>query len=70
MTTAFTGTAAYYAVSSAVSEQFLVDLRSRANTTGRGCCSTLRAGWVGSHSDAPYFDSVLAVDVEPEMIAF
>jgi len=69
--TAFTGTAAYYArYRLPYPEQFLAELRARAGTTGHGALLDLACG-PGRIAIpmAAYFDRVLAVDVEAEMIA-
>src|SRR5262245_7424022 len=69
--TAFTGTASYYArYRPAYPEAFLSDLRSRASTSGHGAMLDLACGpGRVAIPMAPYFGNVLAVDVEPEMIA-
>lgn len=69
--TVFTGTATYYArYRPPYPAEFLSDLRSRANTTGHGALLDLACGpGRVAIPMAPCFDSVLAVDVEAEMIA-
>jgi len=50
-------------------DEFLAQLRARAATTGRGVLLDLACGpGRVAMPMAPYFDRVLAVDVEPEMI--
>jgi SAM-dependent methyltransferase len=70
-TTAFTGTASYYArYRPPYPDAFLSDLRSRAGTSGRGTMLDLACGpGRVAIPMAPYFGRVLAVDIEPEMIA-
>ncbi len=67
---AFVGTASYYArYRPAYPEAFLADLRSVAGTTGQGSLLDLACGpGRAAIPLAPYFDGVLAVDVEAEMI--
>jgi SAM-dependent methyltransferase len=69
--TAFAGTATYYArYRPPYPDEFLSDLRSHAGTTGHGSLLDLACGpGRVAIPMAPYFKSVLAVDVEPEMIA-
>jgi SAM-dependent methyltransferase len=69
--TAFTGTAAYYArYRPPYPERFLAELRARAGTTGHGALLDLACG-PGRIAIpmAAYFERVLGVDVEAEMIA-
>ena len=69
--TAFAGTASHYtAYRPPYPDEFLSDLRSRAKTTGHGLLLELACG-PGRLAIpmAPYFDSVLAIDVEAEVIA-
>ena len=70
MPTVFAGTAAYYLrYRPPYPEGFLSELRSRAKTTGGGSLLDLACGpGRVAIPMAPHFDSVLAVDVEPEMI--
>ena len=67
----FAGTATYYArYRPPYPEEFLSVLRSRAGTTGHGSLLDVACGpGRVAIPMAPYFDSVLAVDVEAEMIA-
>ena len=69
--TAFAGTATYYLrYRPPYPDQFLSDLRAHAKTTGHGSLLDLACGpGRVAIPMAPYFSSVLAVDVEPEMIA-
>jgi SAM-dependent methyltransferase len=69
--TAFAGTATYYArYRPPYPDEFLFDLRSHAKTTGFGSLLDLACGpGRVAIPMAPYFVSVLAVDVEAEMIA-
>ena len=69
--TAFAGTAVYYVrYRPPYPDEFLSDLRSHANTTGYGWLLDLACGpGRAAIPMAPYFNSVLAVDVEAEMIA-
>ncbi len=71
MQSAFTGTAGYYArFRPPYQDDFLSHLRACAGTTGRGALLDLACG-PGRLAIplAPHFTRVLAVDVEPEMIA-
>ncbi len=69
--TTFAGTATYYVrYRPPYPDDFLSDLRSHAGTTGRGSLLDLACGpGRVAIPMAPYFNSVLAVDVEAEMIA-
>jgi SAM-dependent methyltransferase len=69
--TAFAGTATYYLrYRPPYPDQFLSDLRAHAKTTGHGSLLDLACGpGRVAIPMAPYFSNVLAVDVEPEMIA-
>ena len=69
--TAFSGTASYYArYRSPYPDEFLCDLRSRAATSGHGSLLDLAFGpGRVAIPMAPYFNNVMAVDVEAEMIA-
>ncbi len=69
--TAFAGTATYYVrYRPPYPDEFLSDLRSHARTTGRGSLLDLACGpGRVAIPMAPHFNSVLAVDVEAEMIA-
>ena len=69
--TAFAGTASYYArYRPPYPDELLADLRARAGTTGHGSLLDLACGpGRVAIPMAPHFESVLAVDVEPEMIA-
>jgi SAM-dependent methyltransferase len=68
---AFAGTATYYIrYRPPYPDEFLSDLRSHAKTTGYGSLLDLACGpGRVAIPMAPYFKSVLAVDVEAEMIA-
>jgi SAM-dependent methyltransferase len=68
--TAFTGTAHdYLRYRPPYPDAFLADLRARAHTTGRGTLLDLACGpGRVALPMAPYFERVLAVDIEPEMI--
>jgi len=70
-TTAFTGTARDYArYRPAYPQAFLADLRSRARTTGHGALLDLACGpGRVAIPMARHFARVLAVDVEPEVVA-
>jgi SAM-dependent methyltransferase len=69
--TAFAGTANdYVRYRPPYPDEFLFDLRSHAKTTGYGSLLDLACGpGRVAIPMAPYFNSVLAVDVEAEMIA-
>src|SRR5262245_31822098 len=69
--TAFSGTASYYLrYRPPYPDEFLSDLRSHAKTTGFGSLLDLACGpGRVAIPMAPYFVSVLAIDVEAEMIA-
>src|SRR5438445_13790525 len=69
--TAFAGTATYYVrYRPPYPDAFLFDLRSHAKSTGFGSLLDLACGpGRVAIPMAPYFNSVLAVDVEAEMIA-
>lgn len=69
--TAFAGTATYYArYRPPYPDKFLSDLRSHAKTTGYGALLDLASGpGRVAIPMAPYFNNVLAVDVERAMIA-
>jgi SAM-dependent methyltransferase len=69
--TAFAGTATYYVrYRPPYPDEFLSALRSQAKTTGHGSLLDLACGpGRVAIPMAPYFASVLAVDVEAEMIA-
>src|SRR5437867_3089397 len=69
--TAFAGTATFYLrYRPPYPDEFLFDLRSHAKTTGDGSLLDLACGpGRVAIPMAPYFNSVLAVDVEAEMIA-
>ena len=69
--TAFSGTASYYVrYRSPYPDEFLCDLRSRAATSGHGSLLDLACGpGRVAIPMAPYFNNVMAVDVEAEMIA-